>query len=444
MILKLTLKRWLIQLRHLPQRSRGTIALWIGAAIVGVLAVMLAKAAEWAFAGFESVTGRWFWWPFISLPLGGMAIVWLMRRIGPGAEGSGIQQAMAALHVADQPEIAGRLVNLKLAATKFVCIVAGLGSGFVLGREGPTVQIGASIMYACRKLFPLGDAAFRRQLILAGGAAGIAAAFNTPLAGIVFAFEELASSVEENTSGKILGAVILSGVVSMAFLGSYTYFGHIKVPGFNISILPPLLVISIVGGLLGGAFSWLCVNPSRWLPERIQMVRATRPYLFVVCCGLLIAICGLAAPIFGSGAEVTSRVVAGEASLAWYYLPLKFVGLLSTYLTGLPGGIFAPSLSLGAGLGSWFLPMVGPELHIKLIAIGMTAVLAAVTRAPLTSAFILMEMTDGHAMVISIMATAMIASTVARIFKTNFYHDLAERALAAVAPQSVLEHKKHD
>lgn len=428
------LKRLLVRFRDLPERSRATLVLWVGAAMVGLVAVLLAKAAEWAFAGFDALTARWWWWPLLSLPLGGMAIRWLMTRIGQGAEGSGIPQAMAALEVADRPEIAERLLGLRIAAAKFVGIVLGLGSGFVLGREGPTVQIGASIMYACRRFVPLADAAFRRQLILAGGAAGIAAAFNTPLAGIVFAFEELARSVEERTSGKLIGAVILAGVVALALLGNYTYFGQINVPGFSYGILLPTVLIAVVAGLVGGAFSWLCVHPQRWLPAPLLAWRLGHPYAFVAGCGVLIAGCGLIAPIFGSGAEATSAAIASGDGLAWYFLPLKFIGLLATFLTGLPGGIFAPSLSLGAGVGSWFLPLFDPSLHVKLIAIGMAAMLAAVTRAPLTSAIILMEMTGGQDMVISTLAATMIAASVARIFRTNLYHDLAERALRTLAP----------
>lgn len=422
-------KRWLIRIKHLPDRSRATLALWFGAALVGLVAVVLAKAADSSLALFQSLSERWAWWPFFALPFGGMAIRWLMQRMGKGSEGSGIPQAMAALQVNDQPALIRQLLSLRIATAKFIGVVAGLGCGFVLGREGPTVQIGASLMYACRRFLPLSDAVFRRQLILAGGAAGIAAAFNTPLAGIVFAFEELARSVEEKTSGKLLGAVILSGVVSLAIQGDYIYFGRIHVPGFSYSILFPMLIVAVSAGLIGGLFSWLCVHQERWLPLQVRIWRSEYPYWFVASCGLLIACMGLAAPIFGSGAEITSAVVSGHETMSWYFLPLKFAGLLATFLTGLPGGIFAPSLSMGAGVSSWFLPLFDSGIHIKLIAIGMAAMLAAVTRAPLTSAIILIEMTDGHEMVISILAAAMIASTVARLFGTNLYHDLAERAL---------------
>lgn len=423
-------KRVLIKIIHLPSQSRTTLALWLGAGLVGLVAFLLAAAAEWAFVGFSALQQKWWWWPLLSLPLGGMLIRWIMERIGNGAQGSGIPQVQAALQLNHDSTQIERILSPRIAIAKFIGIVLGLGSGFVLGREGPTVQIGASIMFACRKLLPIDDPVFRRQLILAGGAAGIAAAFNTPLAGIVFAFEELARSVEEQTSGKLLGAVILAGLVSLALQGNYIYFGRIHVPPFSYSILFPLVLIATTAGLIGGAFSWLCVNVSTWMPLKIKIIKQYHPYYFIAVIGLLIAVCGLFAPIYGSGAEITSSVIAGHADLAWYFLPLKFIGQLGTFLTGLPGGIFAPSLSLGAGIGSWFVPFFDPSMKVKLIAIGMVGALAAITRAPLTSAIILMEMTDGHDMVISIMITAMIAARVARFYKTNLYHDLAEQVLS--------------
>jgi H+/Cl- antiporter ClcA len=413
---------------RLSHHSRESLLLWSGAAFLGLVAVLLAQASDLAFYQFNRLRHLFAWWPFVALPVGGMAIRWLMGRFGQGAEGSGIPQALAACSLVDSAA-AGRLLSARIALAKFLGIVLGVGCGFVLGREGPTVQIGASLMYACRRFLPENSAAMRRILIMAGGAAGIAAAFNTPLAGVVFAFEELSGSIESSASGRIIGAVLLAGMVSLALLGNYTYFGRIHAPGFSFSILLPMLLVAVSAGLIGGLFSWLCVQQQKWLPERLIKLRQQHPYRFIAGCGVLIACCGQLAPVFGSGATETSQVIAGHAHLAWFYLPLKFTGLLATFLTGLPGGIFAPSLSLGAGLGSWFVPLFSSAVAVKIIALGMVAMLAAVTRAPLTAAVIMVEMTDGHVMVISMLGAAVIASTVARLFKTRFYHDLSQRFL---------------
>lgn len=415
---------------QLSSKSRLTLALWGGAAMVGLIAVALAQLADWSFAWFHAMSERWFWWPLLSLPLGGMAIRWLMTRFGQGSEGSGIPQALAALECCRNADNTSRLLSFRIVLAKFVGIVLGLGCGFVLGREGPTVQIGAATMYACRHLAPAHRASFRRHLIIAGGAAGIAAAFNTPLAGIVFAFEELSRSVEHNTSGRTIGAVILAGIISLAIMGNYTYFGRIHVPGFSYMVLLPMLLIAVSGGIIGGLFSWMCVHQARWLPARLIQLRSEHPYRFIAACGLLIALCGLITPIYGSGAHETSELISGHASMSLSYLPLKFIGLISTFITGLPGGIFAPSLAMGAGLGNALAGLFASDMHIKIIALGMVAMLAAVTRAPITSSIIMIEMTDGHAMVISTLGAAMIAAAVAGVFRTHLYQDLAKKFIS--------------
>ncbi|MBY0446651.1 MAG: hypothetical protein K2Q15_15760, partial [Burkholderiales bacterium] len=108
-------KRWLVRIKHLPERSRATLALWFGAAMVGLVAVVLAQVADGALAIFQSMSARWAWWPFFALPCGGMAIRWLMQKMGKGSEGSGIPQAMAALQVTDQPALIKQLLSLRIA-----------------------------------------------------------------------------------------------------------------------------------------------------------------------------------------------------------------------------------------------------------------------------------------------------------------------------------------
>lgn len=424
------------RLFSLPDRAFATwrsYLLWIGAVLIGLVALLLGKSAEFFFHVFTQMTETYSWWPFLCLPLGGVLLTWFMRRVGPGTEGSGIQQAVAAMQVADSSAKVSWFVNLRLAAAKFTALVMGTASGFVVGLEGPTVQIGASILSSFRHVLPMDNAILRKQLIMAGGAAGIAAAFSAPLAGLMFAFEEMGHHIAPRSAARTAIAVVLSGTLAYAVSDRVNYFGQVALTQRpTLYILCVLLGIAVAGALVGGIFSWLAIRTDKWLPKRVFLFRMRHPYYFVVICGLLVSVCGLAAPIFGSGVEVTRHLLHGDTSVEWYYLPLKLVSLLLTCLTGIPGGIFAPSLSLGAGVGSWFLPLAGPQWQGEFLAIGMVAVLAAATRAPLTAAFIMMEMTDGHTMVLELLAASMLAAHIARYFHIRFYHDLAARALRAM------------
>ncbi|MDL2260386.1 chloride channel protein [Deltaproteobacteria bacterium OttesenSCG-928-K17] len=421
--------------------SRRTLIFWAGTLLVGLAAYGLGVGAGAAFNFFQKMGRALWWWPLLSLPAGGLALTWFMRRVGPGTEGSGIQQAVAAIAVSDRPAIVGWFINLRLAAAKFMAIIVGMGSGFVLGLEGPTVQIGASILYSFRKHLGARCAVARRQLVMAGGAAGIAAAFNAPLAGLMFAFEELGRSVNWHASVKVAVGVILAGAAAFALRGRHAFFGLVPLaPVFDPALIAILFATTIAGAAVGGGFAWLATRTEAWLPEPLRAFRLAHPYFFVIFCGLIIALLGFIAPIHGSGLELTGEMLRAGAEVPWYYVPLKMGGLLLTLLTGVPGGIFSPSLSLGAGVGCWFLPLGAEAWQAEIIAIGMIAVLSAVTRAPLTSAFIVVEMTGGQSMSIEALGAALLAAQLARLTHVKFYHDLAGRALKAV-PDSI---KKSD
>ncbi|MDL2266527.1 chloride channel protein [Desulfovibrio sp. OttesenSCG-928-G15] len=419
------------------------LLLWVGAAFIGLAAYALGECASLAFGFFRDITTQYVWWPFFSLITGGLFLTWFMHRVGPGTEGSGIQQAVAAMQVSEHPEQISWLINLKLASAKFFALIVGTASGFVVGLEGPTVQIGSSILYSCRKVLPQDNAVFRRQLIMAGGAAGIAAAFSAPMAGLMFAFEEMGRHVVPRSTARTAVAVVLSGTVAYAVSGRERYFGEVSLS------LPPslhvfgiMLVVVVLGALAGGFFSWLAIRTNKWLPWPVMRFRMKHPYLFVVACATLLALCGLLAPVYGSGVELTKHMLYGHAAVEWYYLPLKILALLLTCLCGIPGGVFAPSLAIGAGLGSWFLPLVDMQWGPEILSIGMVSVLAAVTRAPMTAAFIMIEMTDGHAMVLEMLAAAMIAVHIARNFHVHFYHSLAMQALHTM-PESLKKEEEN-
>ena len=159
------------------------VVFWVGAVAVAAVAVGFAKAADWASGLFLHFAAGHAWLPYIVAPTGLTLAFLLTQHVFPGAQGSGIPQTIASLHMHD-PDRVDRVLSLRIAVGKVLLTLLGLASGASIGREGPTVQVGASVMHALGGLLKLPRLELRRALVLAGGAAGIAAAFNTPLAGI--------------------------------------------------------------------------------------------------------------------------------------------------------------------------------------------------------------------------------------------------------------------
>lgn len=414
---------------------RGRLVVWTAAAAAGLAIVLFAKATEYAIATFFLFQKANWWLPILITPLAGIVIVWATNRWFTGAGGSGIPQTIAALQ-SDDNEPQTTLVSLKLAFGKIVLGVGALAAGFSAGREGPSVQVGASIMHAFRRFLPTGFSVHPKHLILAGGAAGISAAFNTPLAGVVFAIEELGRRFEQKTNGVIITAIVLSGLVSISLQGNYTYFGNISVGIIDRTIIVPVIVCAIVCGILGGIFSRTLIESSKPSKGCIGNLRRIHPLWWAGFCGLMVALLGVvsAGAAHGSGYTFTREMLNGSVAEAWQYAPIKYLATIFTYLSGVPGGIFAPSLSIGAGIGNDLMPLFGDQ-HVAtaICALCMAGFLAAVTQAPITSFIIVMEMIDGHEMVISLMAVAMIAAIVARLFSPPLYATLADVHVSRVS-----------
>ena len=409
-------------------RWRTRAKLWLAALLAGLMVVAFAKLADQSLALFTQLTSGRPWVPFLLTPAVGMLTVWLTQRYFAGAQGSGIPQVIAATRLAAKGKAVDSLVSLRIAFGKIALGALALTGGFSAGREGPSVQVAASIMYAVHRLLPHTRALRAQDLILAGGAAGVAAAFNTPLAGIVFAVEELGRRLETRTSGVLVSTIILSGLVSVAMLGNYNYFGHLKIDNLNRTMILPTIVAGIVCGLLGGLFSRLMLLPQSCKDFDIWRWRQAHPIQFAGLCGALVALLGWAGGglSFGSGYLTTSQVVSGQIVLPWHAPITRFLATIVSYYSGIPGGIFAPALAVGAALGSNIAQILGiPADTIPIIALCMTGFLAAVTQAPITSAIIVMEMIDGHEMVISLMAVALIAKAVSSRLSPELYQQLA-------------------
>jgi len=409
-----------------------------GALGVSFTALLFARAADWAeVVLLWLLHGR----PYLILLLApaGLALsVWLTRRYFAGAQGSGIPQTIAALHL-QQSAAVDAILSLRVGVGKVCLTVLGLMVGASIGREGPTVQIGAALMHTIGRLFHLKRQDLQRSLILAGGAAGIAAAFNTPLAGVVFAIEELSHSFESRTSGTVLTAVILGGITTMAVAGNYTYFGTTQAELDVGAGWIAVVLCSVAGGLAGGAFSTSLVVASKPLSGRYGQWLIRNPVGFAALCGLLIALIGLVSggTTYGTGYAQARGVVTGTATLPLLFVPLKLLATVVSYLSGIPGGIFAPSLAVGAGLGEWMAHLVPRAPESAVVLLGMVAYFSGVVQAPITATIIVMEMTDNQRMTIPLLATALLAFGISRmICPRPLYGALARRFQAAVERRS--------
>jgi H+/Cl- antiporter ClcA len=415
--------RTLLSLKHWQAR----LVLWAAGAAVGAAAVGFAWLADVAQAGFRHLHSKLAIWPWLVAPVGFALNSWLTRRFFPGAEGSGIPQTIFALRP-EAGELEASLLSPKVVAGRIVLAGATLLAGGSIGREGPTVHVGAAVSRFFARWMPhAAQASQRRAMVLAGGAAGVAAAFNTPLAGIVFAIEELSRSFEERASGVALTAVILAGVISIALVGDYAYFGQPVVASEFHNLSMGMLGVALAGGLAGGLFSRLTLLGVAAVRARLGSAPMSRVVLFAAICGLLVALVGYLANdlTYGTGYVEARSILEGNAHLPWYYAPARAFATLAAYLSGVPAGLLAPSLSVGAGLGQMVADLGGNSTAVPFAILGMCGYLAGVTQAPLTSLVIVMEMTSQHSMVLPLMVTAAIATAISKLLTPPLYQTLA-------------------
>ena len=419
-----------------PHVWKRRIVLWGGAVAVALAAIAFARASDLAFSLFKRVIAFSPWWALLLTPGMFALLAWITTRGLDATRGSGIPQVMAALRAPEAER--QRYLSPKISLAKMGLTVAGLLGGASIGREGPTVHVGAGVMLAIGRRFGLRSDVQARRLLLAGGAAGIAAAFNAPLAGVVFAIEELGGAFEHRFSGTLLTSVIVGGVISLALLGSYTYFGRVEIALPLRQAWLAVLACGVTCGLAGGSFSRLLLAAVDGKPRWLGTLRRAHPVLFATGCGLALAGLGIAfgPGAFGTGYEQARSLVQGHAVVGHEFGIVKFVANLASYLAGIPGGLFSPALAVGAGLGNDIAALMPDAPAKAVVLLGMCGYLTGVTQAPLTSAVISMELTNSDGMLLPILATVLIArGASALVCRMPVYKALAQRLLPPQKPQ---------
>ncbi|PAS95624.1 MAG: chloride channel protein [Candidatus Dactylopiibacterium carminicum] len=407
--------------------------LFVLLALTASLAVVaLALLADAAASLYGFMTSHLLWLPVLLMPAGFAFNRWLTARFFGGVEGSGIPQVIAQIRDGHRlPTDAGR-VGWWRAVGKLLLTPLSLAFGASAGCEGPSVFVGAALMHAGHRWRVIRRIASERQLLVAGGAVGIAAAFNTPLGGIMFAIEELSEKHRFHANAATLSAVIMAGLCSLALMGNYLYFGRSHDSLDILHQLPVVIVCGTLGGAGGGLFSWLALNWQRLLPVRVLGFASRRAFIFAALCGLGAGLLAWASAglVAGSGYEAAHGVVSGEAGVPLWYAPAKLLATLLTFMSGIPAGIFAPSLSIGAGLSALAAGLFPGVSASVLALLCMVAYLSGMTHAPITAFTVAMEMTDNHALLIPLMAAAVIGQMTARLCRQQpVYHGLAARLL---------------
>lgn len=412
-----------------PPQWKRRLLLWLGAVAVGLATTVFIKGCILAYDTFRRVFAYGSWWPLVITPCVMALLAYLTSGKLHATRGSGIPQAIASLHIEDETFRFGML-SLRIAVGKMALTLAALLGGASVGREGPSVHVGASLMYSIGRWFGFAEPNAAGRFVLAGSAAGLAAAFNAPLAGVVFAIEEMAGAYEDRMSGAIMTAVIIGGIITLGLLGNYSYFGTVQA---SLTIKQGWLAVLLCGvlcGMAGGLFSTIILLGGR-LFSSIAALRSRWPVTFAFACGLALALLGIASGnnVYGTGYDQARAILQHAANPpSEAFGAFKFLANVVSYWSGIPGGLFSPALAVGAGLGRNIAHLVPGSPVATVALLGMAGYLAGVTQSPLTSAIISMEMTANQAMVIPILAVCLIARATSALFcKKPVYHAFADR-----------------
>lgn len=368
------------------------------------------------------------WLPFAMVSLGMVFLCQVRDHFFPGTEGTGIPQAIAALKIGECPARA-RVLSPRVAFGKILLLLCALCLGPTIGREGPSVHVGACFMYLSRRYATFPQYHIERGLILAGGAAGIAAAFNAPIAGILFAFEEIGRSFEKENASMIVRTAVVACLVSIAALGDYLFYGTIDVTLLTVEQWLLVPAIGIAGGLLGGAFSRVLLE----VTPHYARVYARSPVLAALVLGLGLGALGVLSNgmSYGSGYPEAKQVLMEGATLPWWFLPTHAAASFLTLVSGIPGGLFDPSLTSGAALGSLAAPFITILSRQETILLFMVSFFCGVVQSPITAAAILLEMTSARFFTLPLTAASIVAYEVSRLVcPTALYEALAETFLA--------------
>ena len=415
-------------------REEFSIQFLVLCIIVGVASALFSYAvnfAQWLCLHIYALSN---WAMYIYSPLVFVIIVYLLKKYFPYADGSGLPQGYA-VDIFDGYRL-NKIYSINSLIGKVILTFMSIAAGASLGKEGPTIQICSSLFAQIRNI----SDKKKRLLIKLGAGVGVAAAFNAPIGGMVFAVEEYVKKISPKIATILVGATLIAVFVSNSILGNTPYMGSVNPSDLHhhISIIVWGILIGVLCGIGGAVFTKMMVFMSVNKTWIVNKWRKQHYLINALIFGLIVAFIGHLSNglSFGNGSDSTSHFLDTATSAPWYYAVGKFFGAIASVSAGVPGGYFSTALSIGAGIGDLVHHLVPSIPLVQFYLLGMAGFLAAITQSPITAVAMVVELSDSSQFSLPILLSCFIASVISEQFGDSVYH---QQVLNYIEPQRYKE-----
>ncbi|HBN58127.1 MAG TPA: chloride channel protein, partial [Gammaproteobacteria bacterium] len=409
-----------------PNEIKTYVSLLLAGIASVIVITFFLEVSDYAQHSFKNLIGANPYLSFIITPIVFVGIVYVAKYYCHYVQGSGIPQLIAATDSRNK-SIREQLLSFRIALGKIGFIFLGMLGGAPIGIEGPSIHIGGSIFYGFNRFIKLNRKFLIHALIAIGGSAGLIVAFNAPIAGFLFAYEEIGRKLKKQA---LILIAIMSGIVylfAIMYRGDANYLTNLSAYSLELTLVWQLLPLAILAGVLGGLFS----KSTLFLINKFITHSKLKVITIAVVLGFIVASFNYLSTgqIAGSGKEEVLLMLGGTG-LGLDFVAMKYFATLTSLASTIPGGLFMPSISIGAGIGSEVASFYTQIDAQVIIIMAMIAYLSAVIRAPLTSVFVILEMTTTLHLLIPGLMIAFIANWISKqIFAQPIYEALADNYL---------------
>ena len=409
-----------------PNEIKTYASLLLASIATVIVITFFLEVSDYAQHSFKNLIGANPYLSFIITPIVFVGIVYVAKYYCHYVQGSGIPQLIAATDSRNK-SIREQLLSFRIALGKIGFIFLGMLGGAPIGIEGPSIHIGGSIFYGFNRFIKLNRKFLIHALIAIGGSAGLIVAFNAPIAGFLFAYEEIGRKLKKQA---LILIAIMSGIVylfAIMYRGDANYLTNLSAYSLELTLVWQLLPLAILAGVLGGLFS----KTTLFLINKFITHSKLKIITISVVLGFIVASFNYLSTgqVAGSGKDEVLLMLGG-AGLGLDFVAMKYFATLTSLASTIPGGLFMPSISIGAGIGSEVASFYTQIDTQVIIIMAMIAYLSAVIRAPLTSVFVILEMTTTLHLLIPGLMIAFIANWISKqIFAQPIYEALADNYL---------------